>query len=194
MNRGPCIQNSSHWVTDASDNLPLTSELPKCLFSQGGRMEAAHLWADEGGPTWDHWGADGGGCRAREGVDRGRSTSIRAEPSQNHCSTGGDPDPTPTIAWLIYIMIEVMPPILFWWPMMSEVDVGSMAAEVEPSWQYSITCCCCVTDGSRGVIWQNGILDGSAYEAKVRNWIPPCWKKWHPLTFFGTCWIFMETK
>jgi len=32
------------------------------------------------------------------------------------------------------------------------VDVGGMAVEVEPSHQYPITCCCCVTDGSRGDI------------------------------------------
>ena len=31
---------------------------------------------------------------------------------------------------------------------MSEVDVGGMAVEVEPSQQYSFTFCCHVTDGS----------------------------------------------
>jgi len=36
----------------------------------------------------------------------------------------------------------------------SETDVGRMAVEVEPSHQYSLTFCCCVTDGSRGVVWQ----------------------------------------
>ena len=41
-------------------------------------------------------------------------------------------------------------------------------------WQYSITFCCCVIDGSRGADWQNSIWHGSAYEAKVRNWIPAC--------------------
>ncbi len=29
--------------------------------------------------------------------------------------------------------LKVMPPILLCWPMMSEVDVGGMAVEVEPS-------------------------------------------------------------
>jgi len=29
----------------------------------------------------------------------------------------------------------------------------------------------------------NGIWHGSTYEAKVCYWIPPCRKKWHPLTF-----------
>jgi len=33
----------------------------------------------------------------------------------------------------------------------SEAGVGGMAVEFEPSHQYSITFCCCVTDGSRGV-------------------------------------------
>ena len=45
-----------------------------------------------------------------------------------------------------------MPPILLCWPMMSEADVGGMAVEVEPSYQYSITVCCHVTDGSRGAV------------------------------------------
>jgi len=33
---------------------------------------------------------------------------------------------------------------------MSEADGGGMAIEVEPSHQYSVTCCYCVADGSRG--------------------------------------------
>ena len=33
---------------------------------------------------------------------------------------------------------KVMPPILLCWPTMSEADVGDMAAEVEPSRQYSV--------------------------------------------------------
>jgi len=36
--------------------------------------------------------------------------------------------------------------------MTSEADGGGMAAEVEPSYQYSVTFCCCVTDGGTGVI------------------------------------------
>ena len=39
-----------------------------------------------------------------------------------------------------------------WWPTMSEADVGHMAVEAEPCHQYSVTFCCCVTDGSRGGI------------------------------------------
>ena len=45
-----------------------------------------------------------------------------------------------------------MPPVLLCWPAVLEVDVGGMAVEAEPS----ITCCCCVTDSSRGTVWQNG--------------------------------------
>ena len=48
--------------------------------------------------------------------------------------------------------LEKMPPSLLCWPMMSEVDVGGMVAETEPSHQYSVTSCCCVTDGSRGTV------------------------------------------
>jgi len=47
---------------------------------------------------------------------------------------------------------KVMPPILICWLLISEVDIGGMAVEVELSQQYSITSCCCVTDGSRGAV------------------------------------------
>jgi len=43
-----------------------------------------------------------------------------------------------------------MPPILLCWPTVSEADVGCMAVEAEPSHQYSIKCCCPVTDGAEG--------------------------------------------
>jgi len=43
-----------------------------------------------------------------------------------------------------------MLPILLCLLMMSEADVDGMAVEAEPSHQYSITFCYCVTDGSRG--------------------------------------------
>jgi len=48
--------------------------------------------------------------------------------------------------------LEVMPPNLLCWPMTSEVNVGDIAEEVEPSHQYSIIFCCDVTDGSRRVV------------------------------------------
>jgi len=35
---------------------------------------------------------------------------------------------------------------------MLEADIGGMAVEAEPSQQYSILLCCCVTDGSRGAV------------------------------------------
>ena len=53
--------------------------------------------------------------------------------------------------------LKVIPPILLCWPTTSNADVGGMAVEVEPSCQYSITLCCCVTDGSRGAVWRNGV-------------------------------------
>ena len=55
------------------------------------------------------------------------------------------------ISSIVYFMraaLKVMPLVLFPRPMMSEADVGRTAVEVEPSNQYSITCCCCVTDDS----------------------------------------------
>ena len=48
--------------------------------------------------------------------------------------------------------LEVMTPVLLCRPVASEADVGGMAVEVEPSHQYSVPCCCCVTDGSRGAV------------------------------------------
>ena len=44
---------------------------------------------------------------------------------------------------------KVMLPILLCWPATAETDVCCMAAEAEPSYQYSVRFCCCVTDGGR---------------------------------------------
>ena len=85
---------------------------------------------------------------------------------------------------------KAVPPIL-WWFMTSEVVVGGMAIEVEPSHKYSVTCCCHVTDGSRGAVWQNGIWRGSADEAKVCHWLPPREKNgahWHSLMLVEHWW------
>ena len=46
---------------------------------------------------------------------------------------------------------EVMLPILLCWPT-TEVGVGGMAVEVEPSHQYPIKFYCHVTDDSRGAV------------------------------------------
>ena len=83
---------------------------------------------------------------------------------------------------------KVMPPILLYWPKTSEADDGGMAVEIESSRKYSITFCCCVTDGSRGAVWQNGVWHGSVYETMGWNWIPPCGKNgthWHLLNVYG---------
>ena len=61
-----------------------------------------------------------------------------------------------------------MPPVLLCSSTPSEVDIGRMAVETEPS-AFN----CCATDGSRGAAWPNGICCGSAYKAKVYNWISP---------------------
>ena len=45
-----------------------------------------------------------------------------------------------------------MPPVLLCWPTTSEVDVGDMAVEDEPSRQYSVKLCCRATDDSRGAV------------------------------------------
>ena len=84
-----------------------------------------------------------------------------------------------------------MPSISSCWPMTSEVDVGGIVIETEPFHQHSITFCCCVTDGSTGAVWQNGIWHESAYEAKGWNCIPACRKNctyWHSLTLAQCLW------
>lgn len=42
------------------------------------------------------------------------------------------------------------PPILSYWPTVTEVAIGVMAVEGELSHQYPVTCYCCVTDGIGG--------------------------------------------
>ena len=54
------------------------------------------------------------------------------------------------------VTLRVMLPIFLYWPSMSEIDVDDMAADVEPFHQYSITLCCCVTDGRR-VVWKDDV-------------------------------------
>ena len=53
----------------------------------------------------------------------------------------------------LYIRVapKVIHPNLLYWPTVSEVDVGGMAVEFQSSHQYSITFCCCTTDG-RGAV------------------------------------------
>ena len=94
----------------------------------------------------------------------------------------------------IYLMraaLKVMPPVLWCRPMMSEADTDGMTVEAEPSHQYSVAFCCHVSDGSKGALWQNGVWCGSACEAKVCHWIPPCRKNsthWHSLTLTECRW------
>ena len=56
---------------------------------------------------------------------------------------------TTTTTW---VAPKLMPPILLCRPRTSEADVGDMAAEVEPSPQYSVKFCCRTTDDSRGAV------------------------------------------
>ena len=75
---------------------------------------------------------------------------------------------------------KVMPPILFCWPTTPDMEDDGMAAGAESSHQYPVTFCCCVTNGSRGAVWHNGIWHGSVYEGKVCQWTAPCSKKCAP--------------
>ena len=73
-----------------------------------------------------------------------------------------------------------MSPILLHWPTTSEADVGDMAVEAEPSWQYSSPHSCCATESSTNKI---GVWHGSAYEEEVCHKIHPRGKKMTPLAF-----------
>ena len=83
---------------------------------------------------------------------------------------------SPLIWWEIMRDALKVMRLYFFWPMTLEADVDGVAVEVEPSWQYSVTFWCHVTDGSRGAVWQEGIWHGIVGEAKVCHWIPPCRK------------------
>ena len=72
--------------------------------------------------------------------------------------------------------LKVMLTVFLCWPMISKVDVGVTAVEVGLLCQYYITCCCHVTDGSRGAVWQNGQSHGSDYEANVCGWTCILWR------------------
>ena len=98
---------------------------------------------------------------------------------------------TAALEWNMRAAPKVMPPILLWWPLTSEVNIGGMTVEVEPFHQSSVTSCCCVAAGSREADWQNGIWHGSAYEAKVCHSIPPCGingTHWHSSILSGCSW------
>ena len=56
----------------------------------------------------------------------------------------------------------------------NRMEYGGKVQLLLPHHQNPITCCCCVTDGSRGAVWQNAVWHGTGYEAKTRHWIPPC--------------------
>ena len=91
------------------------------------------------------------------------------------------------------ITLKVIPPILWCWHMTSEADVGDTAVEAETSYQYSITCCCCMTDGSRGASWHNGAWHGSAYGRKGVELNSSMQNNLHPLSFIDVCGMLMET-
>ena len=48
--------------------------------------------------------------------------------------------------------------------------------------QYPVTCCCCVTDGSRGAVWHSG---GWSKGVSLNS---SMWKKWHALAIINCCW------
>lgn len=75
---------------------------------------------------------------------------------------------------------------------MSEEDAGGMAEGAEPSNQYSITFCSCVTDGSWGAVWHNGMK----VQMKQRGGIEflHAEKNMAANEFTDISWTFLETK
>lgn len=64
---------------------------------------------------------------------------------------------------------KVMFPVLWCLTTVSEAHVGATAVEAEPLHQHPVThCCCCVTQGSRGVVCQNGVSN-TATVVKIRK-------------------------
>ena len=56
------------------------------------------------------------------------------------------------IVYFVRAAPKVMLLVLLCVPITSEIDTGSMAVEIEPIHQHSITFCCHVTDGSRETV------------------------------------------
>ena len=81
--------------------------------------------------------------------------------------------------------MKVMPLALLCWSTISEVHVGGMAVEAEPSHQYLITCCCFV---AKWCPTRKGI------RSKGVSLNPSMKKKWHPVALRDACWMFMEPR
>ena len=67
---------------------------------------------------------------------------------------------------------KVMPPILLYWPVISEVDVGDRTADIKASHQYFVTFCYHLTDRRRGAVWQNSNWHGNVHESIMHHWSP----------------------
>jgi len=75
--------------------------------------------------------------------------------------------------------LKVLSPILLCWPTTPEVGVGGVAVEVEPSYQYSVTFCCCAAVKT--------VSDVEVYMKRRCASEFLSVEKWHPLTFVDTC-------
>jgi len=82
-------------------------------------------------------------------------------------------------------------PVLHYWLMTSEADVGFVTAEVGPSHQYSVTCCDRWQQRSTLTEWR---LTWKCVWSKGVEMNSSMWKKWLPLTFIDIFWMFMETR
>lgn len=62
-----------------------------------------------------------------------------------------------------------MTPILLGLPTASEIDVGGMAVEVEPSRQYFIQFCCCVIDETLSHSYTDNIRHGLHWNCLLKK-------------------------
>ena len=87
---------------------------------------------------------------------------------------------------------KVMLPVLLCWLTMSEVDIGGVAVEAEPSHQYSVTFSCHVTDGSIRAGWKKWHVTWKCLWRKRVKVTSSMQKKnstrWHSLTFSEHLW------
>ena len=67
---------------------------------------------------------------------------------------------------------KVMPSILWYWSVKSEVDVGGRTADIKASHQYFVTFCYHLTDRRRGAVWQNSNWHGNVHESIMHHWSP----------------------
>ena len=90
--------------------------------------------------------------------------------------------------------LNVMPPMLLYWPSMSEAHIGGTAVEAVPCheyFHYMLLLCDGWQQGGSVIKW---CLEWKCGWSKDVSLNSSMWKTWHPLTFINTCRTSVETK